>query len=62
MNMTRNIFASLSALGIPFTQALKHTFDFEGVIPGGLNDTVCIFKYSGESGPLLLLQLMNYII
>lgn len=62
--MTRNISASLSVLGIPFTQALKHIFDFEGVIPGGLNDTVCIFKYSGESGPLLLLllELMNYII
>ena len=61
MNTTRNISTSLSALGIPFAQALKRIFNFEPVIPSGLNDAICISKYSGESGPLLL-EVMNDII
>lgn len=60
VNMTHNTSFSLSTLGIPFVQALKHTFNFESVIAIGLNDTICIFKCSGESGPLLL-ELMNDI-
>lgn len=59
--MTRNVSTSLSALGIPFAQALKHIFNFERVIPVSLNDAICIFRYAGESGPLLL-ELMNDII
>lgn len=58
MNMTHNISTSLSALGIPLAQALKHIFNFEYVIPFGLTDAICIFKYSGESGPLLLELMM----
>lgn len=59
--MTYNISTPLSAPGIPFAQALKHIFNCVCVIPIGLNYAICIFKYSGESGPLLL-ELMNDII
>lgn len=59
--MTHNISTSPSALGIPFAQALKYIFNFEHVIPVGLNDAICMFKYSGESGSVLL-ELMNGII
>lgn len=39
----------------------KPIFNFEGVIPAGLNDSICILKHFGEPGPLLL-ELMNGII
>lgn len=42
--MTHNLSTSLSALGIPFAQALKHIFNFQRVVPVGLNDAICIFK------------------
>lgn len=56
-DMTHNISTPMSMLGIQFIQALKHIFNFVHVIPVGLKATICIFKYSGESG--LLLQLIT---
>lgn len=58
--MTKHLYFP-ECTGNPVFPSIKPHIYFEGVIPAGLNDTICILKFFGEQGPLLL-ELMNDII